>query len=181
MSHSSHEKPSDQPAQPERRTFLTAVSSLFMAGGLAAGYGAFGAVAGRYLYPAKDTPRGWLYVARAADLKVGDALAYTAPSGATVAIARQDNQGEAQDFIALSSTCPHLGCKVHWEGQHQRFFCPCHNGAFDAQGMGIDGPPKGQQLARYPLKVENGLLFIEVPLAYLPQASSERPDGPEAG
>lgn len=173
MSHSNDSAPADEPESPERRTFLTTASSLFMAGGLVAGYGAFGTMAGRYLYPAKDTPRGWLYVTRVDALKVGDSLAYTAPSGATVAIARQNNAGSEEDFIALSSTCPHLGCKVHWEGQNQRFFCPCHNGAFNAQGVGIDGPPKGQALSRYPLKVERGLLYIEVPLEFMGHASND--------
>ena len=72
-----------------------------------------------------------------------------------------------EDFIALSSICPHLGCKVHWETQNQRFFCPCHNGAFSAAGVSTAGPPFDvhQNLARFPLKVENGNLFIEVPVA----------------
>jgi Rieske Fe-S protein len=81
-----------------------------------------------------------------------------------VVISRIDSNGDESDFVALSSVCPHLGCQVHWEGQNNRFFCPCHNGAFDPQGNAIAGPPKEahQALARYPLKVENGLLFIQV-------------------
>lgn len=183
MSHAHQPTPENpQPLDPERRTFLTTATSLLMAGGLAAGYGAFGAIAGRYLYPAKDEVRGWLFVSDANALKIGDSLTYRAPSGALVAIARQDDKGDATDFIALSSTCPHLGCQVHWEGPNNRFFCPCHNGAFDAQGLGIDGPPTGKQLARYPLKIEKGLLFIEVPLEKLDSGSASlgRPKPPGA-
>jgi hypothetical protein len=35
---------------------------------------------------------------------------------------------------------------------------------FDPQGTATEGPPAdaGQSLARYPLMVENGMLFIEV-------------------
>ncbi len=70
-------------------------------------------------------------------------------------------------YQLLSNVCPHLGCRVHWEAQKNHFMCPCHNGVFDAVGIATAGPPAeaGQRLARYPLKVESGMLFIEVPLA----------------
>src|SRR5262245_18941033 len=118
---SSHEPNPAEPQGgplPERRTFLTNVSSLAMAGGLVAGYGAFGTMAVRYLYPARGPKLVWLYVADAIRLAQGDSLVYRAPSGATVAIARQGSQGTVEDFIALSSVCPHLGCQVHWEAQN---------------------------------------------------------------
>ena len=138
-----------------------------MAGGLAAGYGTFAALAARYLYPARWGEVTRLYVSDVASLRVGDSFTFTTPSGATAAIARIAHTGDAADFIALSSTCPHLGCKVHWEAAQNRFFCPCHNGAFDAAGKAIAGPPAeaGQALLRYPLAIEDGLLFIEVPAA----------------
>lgn len=163
------EEKTAQPDSSERRTFLGTATSLLMAGGLAAGYGSFAAVAGRYLYPAKPEKKGWLFVADVNSMKAGDSFTYRTPTGATVAIARQAASGDVADFIALSSTCPHLGCQVHWEGPNNRFFCPCHNGVFDPQGKGTGGPPgeAGQSLPRYPLKIENGLLYIEVPLEKL--------------
>ena len=126
----------------------------------------FGAYAGRFLYPAKGEGVAWQYLATVGEITMGDSLAYTAPSGTTIVIARQSEGDSAEDFIALSSVCPHLGCQVHWEALNDRFFCPCHNGAFDAKGQATEGPPAAakQELKRFPLKVENGLLFIEVPL-----------------
>ena len=155
--------------QTSRRTFAGRVAFCAMAGGLAAGYGGMAAVAARYLFPAKPTTRRWMFVAELSRLKAGDSLLYTAPNGAPINIARQGNAGTIADFIALSSTCPHLGCQVHWQRQHNRFFCPCHNGIFTSEGKGIGGPPgeAGQSLPRYPLKVENGLLMIEVPVENL--------------
>lgn len=134
-----------------------------MAGGLAAGYGMFTHVAGRFLYPAAPPRKSWVFVARVADVPKGSSLQYIAPSGATIAVARRESAGDAE-FVALGSTCPHLGCQVHWEPQHARFFCPCHNGAFDSVGRPISGPPKdaNQSLPSYPWKVENGLLYLEV-------------------
>ena len=124
----------------------------------------FGVMAGRYLYPARPPERRWMFVAELASVGKGASLSYRAPDGRTVAITRLGDQGAVDDFIALSGICPHLGCQVHWESQNSRFFCPCHNGAFDAEGVAIAGPPADarQSLARYPLMVEKGLLFIEV-------------------
>jgi cytochrome b6-f complex iron-sulfur subunit len=144
-----------------------------MALGLAGGYGMFAAFAGRFLFPSRARQTGWMYVTELARMKIGDALAYESPEGTKIAVARKESAGAATDFIALSSTCPHLGCQVNWEGQNNRFFCPCHNGVFDPSGKAIAGPPADakQSLDRYPLKVERGLLFIEVPIDKLPSHS----------
>ena len=143
-----------------------------MAGGLVAGYGACGAMGARYLYPATRRERRWQFLARVADVRVGDALTYRAPTGEHIAVARRAAAGTAEDFVALSSTCPHLGCQVHWQSGEKRFFCPCHNGAFDPEGRAIAGPPfeAGQSLPRYPLKIEAGVLYIEVPMEGLGSA-----------
>lgn len=150
---------------PERRRFLGNVSRAAMAAGLVGGYGGFSLIAGRYLYPARPSDRIWQYVIEVADMEVGSSKPFEAPTGEQVNIVRQASNGNADDFIALSSVCPHLGCQVHWEAQNDRYFCPCHNGAFDSSGAATEGPPAeaGQSLGRYPLRVENGLLFIEVP------------------
>ena len=146
-----------------------------MAAGLAAGYGFLGWIAGRYLYPAKDTAKSWLFVCETARLTRGAAIVFRTPAGATVNVTRR-GQGESEsDFLALSSTCPHLGCQVHWEPQNDRFFCPCHNGVFDPTGTPLEGPPKqsGLSLNQYPLKVERGILFIEVPTETLAKGDGE--------
>ena len=147
-----------------RRAFMSRFISIAAAGTVACGYGTFTAMAGRFVYPAKPIPKRWLYLTDVASVKAGDALPYRAPTGETVNIARRGSAGTADDFVALSSVCPHLGCHVHWEGQNNRFFCPCHNGVFTPSGEPVSGPPKdaGQSLKQYPLKVESGLLFIHV-------------------
>lgn len=156
----------DEPGGVDRRGFLARVSFGAMLAGLAAGYGAFAAIVARYLYPAKPAPTGWMFVTEANRLRPGDSIEFRTPAGASAAIARQGDTGDVGDFVALSSVCPHLGCQVHWEAQNDRFFCPCHNGTFDPSGAATGGPPydAGQSLPRYPLKIENGLLFIQVPL-----------------
>jgi len=162
-----------QPACPTRRELL---SSACMLGGLVAGYGACAAVAARYLYASEDSQTTWQLAATASSIQKGSSIEYRGPSGETIAIARIGDGATVADFIALSSVCPHLGCQVHWQGQERRFFCPCHNGAFDEHGKGISGPPAraGQSLARYPLRLKEDLLFIEVPAVRLSTSDAHR-------
>jgi cytochrome b6-f complex iron-sulfur subunit len=145
----------------DRRSFISLTA---MALGLTGGYGMFVGMAARFLYPARPPDRHWMYVAALTDIVHGGSLLFAAPNGQTISVTRLTAEGTVDDFIALSSICPHLGCKVHWETQNKRFFCPCHNGAFNVEGNSIAGPPfdAKQNLARFPLKVENGNLFIEV-------------------
>lgn len=163
------EKNQTGPDGADRRTFLEKMSKGAMAAGLVGGYGGLGAVALRYLYPARPDELSWQFVVEVDEMEVGSSILYQGPSGETINIARQKRDGGSDDFVALSSTCPHLGCQVRWEAQNDRFFCPCHNGVFDAAGVGVGGPPgeAGQSLARYPLKVDGGLLHIAVPTVRL--------------
>lgn len=161
-----HEKLDDRPetaASPSRRALIGTLAVLGVVGGA---YTAFAAMLGRFLYPARATDRGWLLVAPVAELADGAAVVYRLPDGQPLNVTRAGKAGLAGDFAALSSTCPHLGCQVHWEPHNARYFCPCHNGTFDAAGKATGGPPgeAGQSLPRFPLKVERGLLYVEVPL-----------------
>ena len=90
---------------------------------------------------------------------------YVASSGVKIVIARAAEVAET-GFLALSSVCPHLGCQVFWESAKDRFFCPCHNGSFDAAGKATSGPPAdaNQSLTQYPTKILDGALYIKAPL-----------------
>lgn len=148
----------------DRRTFLDTTSRAIMAAGLVSSYGTFGFVAGRFLYPAPGQEAPWHFVTRVDDLVPGASMQYESPGGARIVVARRETPTEDGEFFALSSICPHLGCQVHWQGAQKRFFCPCHNGVFDPDGVGTEGPPAkaGQSLPRYPLRVEDRMLFIQV-------------------
>jgi Rieske Fe-S protein len=169
-----------------RRSFLRSAASVAMTGGLVASYGTCGVMAARFLYPVEGRATRWQFVTETSRMRAGDALTYRTPAGETVTVARRGVGDAASDFIALSSTCPHLGCQVHWEAHRNRFFCPCHNGVFDPSGTPLEGPPAeaGQRLPEYPLKIEGGLLFIDVPLDQVATLERERDDrghpGPSA-
>lgn len=159
--------PSD--AAISRRAALWFTSRLAMIAGLVGGYGMFAWVSGRFMLPAHTGRFRQLFVTQVSDVVMGATLLYRTPDGRTVNVTRRATTGRADDFIALSSTCPHLGCQVRWEGQNNRYCCPCHNGTFDPDGKATGGPPgdAGQSLPRYGLSVEKGLLYILVPAEQL--------------
>jgi Rieske Fe-S protein len=169
--HDDEDVPDREDASNTRRRFLRTTASVGMAGGLIGGYGTFASVAGRFLDSPDVAPRAWMFVSVVDDLEAGSALEFIGPAGETISVARKAVTGALEDFVALSSVCPHLGCQVHWQGDHSQFFCPCHNGTFDSDGVGTGGPPAkdGLSLDRYPLKIDRGLLFIEVPVGAISQ------------
>ncbi|MBW2525904.1 MAG: Rieske (2Fe-2S) protein, partial [Deltaproteobacteria bacterium] len=85
--------------------------------------------------------------------------------GARLTVERRGPGDGAADYLALSARCPHLGCRVSWNGVRGEYECPCHQGRFDATGEPLAGPPleAGTPLDSYPLQVDEGRLFVLVP------------------
>jgi Rieske Fe-S protein len=48
----------------------------------------------------------------------------------------------ADGVTARSLLCTHQGCNVRWLDDRKIYLCPCHDGAFDAEGRPIYGPPR---------------------------------------
>lgn len=44
------------------------------------------------------------------------------------------------ELFAVSSICPHMGCKVHWNSVETTWDCPCHGSRFRPDGTVIEGP-----------------------------------------
>jgi Rieske Fe-S protein len=62
-------------------------------------------------------------------------------------------------FQVFAINCAHLGCPVRWFAQSQLFLCPCHGGAYYADGSRASGPPE-RGLFEYEHKVVGGTLMI---------------------
>ncbi len=60
---------------------------------------------------------------------------------------------------AYSRRCTHLSCPVLWQAKNDRFYCPCHNGAFSAEdGSVLQGPPP-RPLTRVILDIRGGEIW----------------------
>jgi len=64
-------------------------------------------------------------------------------------------------FLALSRTCTHLGCSIHWDAEKSRFQCPCHGSSFNLAGEVVSAPAP-RPLDCYPVRIENGLVKVDV-------------------
>jgi len=70
---------------------------------------------------------------------------------------------EGDGYRALSATCQHLGCRVHWDDGRQQFLCPCHGGVYDREGRVVAGPPP-RPLERINVRVNPQTSDLEVEL-----------------
>lgn len=140
-----------------RRSFL---ANVVMLGGLVGSFGTALAFAARYIYPHKGLRRvRAIFLAPIQDIHVGKGKVFELPTGGTALVTHT-----GADVVAISNVCPHLGCKVHWEDDKRRFYCPCHGGEFDPSGKAVGGPPadEGKDLTKFPLQRVGENLFIEV-------------------
>ena len=64
-----------------------------------------------------------------------------------------------KEFQVFAINCAHLGCPVRWFPQSQLFMCPCHGGAYYADGSRASGPPE-RGLFTYDTKIVGGKLQI---------------------
>ena len=156
-----------------RRKLLTSLIGGMAVFGAIACFGQWMHIVFFYLYPKKSAGR-WYFVATVKNFNPGQSIEYNAPDGQSIAISRIGRTGTAKDFIALSNICPHLGCKVYWEGKTSSFFCPCHNGRFSSVGKPLEGPPAqaSQELIRFPLKIASHLLYIQISTESLTRLSA---------
>ena len=50
---------------------------------------------------------------------------------------------ESKEAIAdygINAVCTHLGCVVPWNGNENKFMCPCHGSQYDKTGKVVRGP-----------------------------------------
>ena len=139
-----------------------ALALLLMTVGLVLSYGLLGIQGIAFLLPKRLKPRTRrLFAGHESSYPLGGVRTIYDLRGDTILVKR-----DAGGFRAFSSTCPHLGCHVHWVESEKHFLCPCHNGVFDPDGVAIAGPPADahQRLAAVPLELDpqSGVVYLEV-------------------
>lgn len=110
--------------------FLVAGSgALFLASAAVALAGALNSPTVRRLVP----------VAKVGEIPVNGYKVFSYPDAFTDGIVvNLPNKG----LVAYSDVCTHLSCAVLYQSDEQQFYCPCHEGHFDAYtGEALGGPP----------------------------------------
>ncbi len=148
-----------------RRRFMSVATGAI--GGLIAAAMAIPAIA--YIVgPAlkSDTDEDWIRIGSASKVELGTPTLFKAKIERQTGWIVSETQlsiyvltDNGREFVAMSNTCTHLGCRVRWIADQQQFFCPCHNAAFAKDGSVLSGPPP-RPLDQYEVKVEDDQLFV---------------------
>lgn len=66
---------------------------------------------------------------------------------------------------AFTATCTHLGCIVSYQSQIPGFYCRCHGGKFDRNGINVPGTPPKLPLTELKVtKSSNDLIISLTPI-----------------
>ena len=96
-----------------------------------------------------DTYRPVVFTETVGIGEVGKTTAYVRRGSAEI-------EGESADeYIAISTRCAHLGCPVRFVQSARNFICPCHGGVYDFEGKRIGGPPP-RPLDRFQTRIRDG-------------------------
>jgi menaquinol-cytochrome c reductase iron-sulfur subunit len=98
--------------------------------------------------------------------------------GETANVACWVRRIDTTTFHVFAINCAHLGCPVRWFSQSGLFMCPCHGGAYYADGSRASGPPE-RGLFEYACRVEHANLLIKAGDMPTPgRAAIRSKDGP---
>ena len=61
---------------------------------------------------------------------------------------------------AFTASCTHLGCIVSYRPEEPGFYCKCHKGKFDGNGVNVPGSKPKSPLTELPVLVEGELITI---------------------
>jgi nitrite reductase/ring-hydroxylating ferredoxin subunit len=143
-----------------RKGFLRTVLAV---GGLFVSYGMLGGIVLKFLWPWRKDVKQKIFISYAGSVPAGQTINFLTPSGESYLLSSREVDGK-NEFFAFSNRCPHLGCKVIWEHEKSRFFCPCHGGIFNENGIAIAGPPAKakQALKKCELQVIDSAIYALV-------------------
>ena len=153
------------PLTVSRRWFLLKAAALFNA---VVGVAVAVPVVKYLLSPVKsdDAYKSWVSLGSVDTFPVGETrlAKFTNPvsrtwDGETDRVACWVRRISEREFQVFAINCAHLGCPVRWFPQSGLFMCPCHGGAYYADGSRASGPPE-RGLFTYGTKIVDGALQI---------------------
>jgi cytochrome b6-f complex iron-sulfur subunit len=125
--------------------------------------GWLGALAASFFYPVlkfvfRPTPEPdqvLLPLTDFGNLQAGEAKIFA--WGSKPGILKKSARG---DLVAFVGVCTHLDCNVTYLPDQKKFFCACHEGWYDDDGINIGGPPP-KPLRRLIVSIEGENLVIK--------------------
>jgi quinol---cytochrome c reductase iron-sulfur subunit, bacillus type len=115
----------------------------------------------------KGSYDSWIALGKVADYPEGSLLLafFRNPTtnpwdGETGNVACYVRRQQGSGFTVFAVNCAHLGCPVRWFPQSQLFMCPCHGGAYYADGSRAAGPPE-RGLFTYASRIDGDTLMIQ--------------------
>ena len=160
------EQTSVDPLTVSRRWLLLKVGALFNA---VVGVAITAPVIKYLLSPVKSDSayKSWISLGSIDTFPVGETrlAKFTNPvsrawDGETDRVACWVRRISEKEFQVFAINCAHLGCPVRWFPQSGLFMCPCHGGAYYADGSRASGPPE-RGLFTYDTKIVEGALQID--------------------
>ena len=74
--------------------------------------------------------------------EAGKSTVYIRQGSPELELNKETGEMESADqYIAISTRCAHLGCPVRFVEAAGNFICPCHGGVYGFSGEVIGGPP----------------------------------------
>lgn len=113
----------------------------------------------------KKSKEKWIDILAEAELREGETreVAYTIPiKDGYQTVERKYTvylHRTAEGVKCFDPACTHLGCRIKFQDDQRRYFCPCHGGVFSEEGKVVSGPPP-TGLVEHPVKVENGRILV---------------------
>lgn len=105
--------------------------------------------------PTEQTADGAFVLKDAAKIPVQSMMTFVFKRRFSVLIHHADGS-----WVAMDGICTHMGCKVRYEPDKDRVFCPCHDGVFDSRtGKVLSGPPEAP-LPLYQVEVRGEDILI---------------------
>ena len=159
------EEQTPDPLTVSRRWLLLRVGALFNA---VVGVAVAVPIVKYLLSPVKpdDAYKSWVSLGSVDTFPVGETrlAKFTNPvsrawDGETDRVACWVRRISEKEFQVFAINCAHLGCPVRWFPQSGLFMCPCHGGAYYADGSRASGPPE-RGLFTYDTKIVDRALQI---------------------
>lgn len=166
------DEPGNQPAQPDRRNYLTKAAALVVGGVIAV----VAPVAGLFTFldplRRKSDTGGMVRVTSLAALpENGEPRKLPVLDTLVDAWNRTDNVPIGSVYVqktgdnkvrVLNATCPHLGCSVGYSAAKTGFFCPCHKSSFAMDGAIADPKsPSPRAMDELQAEIRDGEVWVK--------------------